>query len=185
MEVRVVTKGYPEAIAYLDAVRTRLLNDRTAGLVRAVRRIGDVWKDNFDTEGSRVGGWAPLAEYTQADRAELGFSPDHPILRRDGALRNVVIDLLTSQTSTSQGQSRSERDTYSDQVTTSALTLDGGHVTISAHGWKVANQYDTRGDRFGHPARPFWFVDDAVLYAARSGVVDWLTDVFSDDGGLL
>jgi phage gpG-like protein len=42
----------------------------------------------FATEGASTdaGAWAALAPQTQTQRARLGYSPAHPILRRSGAL---------------------------------------------------------------------------------------------------
>ena len=169
MQFEVQVTGLNEARLWLDEF-TRRLNDRHAGLFRAVNRVADVWKDNFDDEGRRVGRWAPLAESTVQRRASQGFGPEHPILQRSGALRNVVIDTFQSA---SGNHTETRGDAYSGQLTTSTIEVDSSGVArIEAHGWKVSNQYEAGG----HEPRPFWFVDKTVLYAARSGVVDWLAN---------
>jgi len=49
---------------------------------------------NFDYEGAvydgAQGGWWPLAESTQRERARLGYGPAHPILKRTGTLEESL-----------------------------------------------------------------------------------------------
>jgi hypothetical protein len=46
---------------------------------------------NFDSSGSMVGGWQPLAPATQAWRAKNGIPPVAPILVNNGSLRMAVL----------------------------------------------------------------------------------------------
>lgn len=46
---------------------------------------------NFRSESSGFGGWAPLAPATQRQRARLGYGAAHPILVRTGQLRGHVL----------------------------------------------------------------------------------------------
>lgn len=172
MRVVATVTGLKEAMAYIAQVEDRLQNDRHKGLFKAVNRIGDVWLDNYETEGGRVGGWPDLAEYTVARREEDGFPGTNPILKRSGALKGVMVESLTRVSSSG---SISRNDTYSPQTTRSSIAVKDGVAVIDAHGWKVANQYRV-GGRFGHPARPIWFVDKTVSFAARSGIIDWLAN---------
>jgi hypothetical protein len=172
MQVEVQVAGLREAIDYIERFENRLKN-RNRGLFKAVNRIADVWLDNFQSEGARVGRWDALADSTQAKRAAQGFSPDHPILERSGALKDIAVAGFTA-VDTNRTQARG--DSYSDQLTTSSIHVSDGVAELNAHGWKVANQ-----ERRGHPARPIWFVDKTVLFAARGGVVDWVVnDVIPD-----
>jgi hypothetical protein len=168
MQIAIATSGYPQMMARLDRLQSDLSHNK-AGLVKIVRRIGDVWKKNFDEEGQMVGGWPALAEMTQAIRESQGFSPTHPILERSGALRKAVVDFVTNARDSGTG---TYADTYGGPSTTSTLTVTDGQAVIVAKGWKVSNQYNTAE----HPARQFWFVDKSVLGAARTGLVEWITD---------
>lgn len=50
-------------------------------------------RQRFASEGDDVsGGWAPLAPFTQKDRADRGYGAAHPINRRTGRLENYVTD---------------------------------------------------------------------------------------------
>lgn len=170
--IRVQVTGLTEAVKYFDMVKDRLQHDRHAGLFKVVNRVADVWLQNFREEGSMVGGWRDLDEFTVMRREEDGFPGTNPILERSGALKSVMVDQFTSIKRTGF---KSRNDSYSAQTTKAGATLSGdGIVRIEAHGWKVSNQYDTSGQRFGHPARPIWFVDKAVLSAAESGLIDWV-----------
>ena len=174
MRFEVTVRGLKEAEAYIQQIDRRLQNDRHAGLYKAINRIADMWLDSFDAEGSRVTGWQPLSEYTVMRREEDGYGGTNPILKRSGALKSVMVEGFTR---IKRPGITSRNDTYSSQTTRAGLALSGdGAVVITASGWKVSNQYDTSSQRFGHPARPIWFVDKNVLTAARGGLVDWLAN---------
>lgn len=51
--------------------------------------LTDLFDMNFAAEGPL---WANLAARTQAEREQLGYDPQHPILERTGHLRYSVID---------------------------------------------------------------------------------------------
>lgn len=168
MYIEVRVRGLTEAQAFLQQLEKNLQDKRDLGLIKAVNRIADVWKDNYDSEGGRVGGWAELSDETQRKRERLGFSPAHPILERDSALKTVMVDAFTTSKVTPGYWRRS--DSYGGPDTVSTIDLNDGVATLNAHGWKVSNQYDAGS----HPPREMWFVDKTVRYAARAGLVDWL-----------
>jgi len=53
--------------------------------------VARIIADVFEAEGPR-NEWAALAEYTQAERARLGYGPNRPILVREGTYRGSFID---------------------------------------------------------------------------------------------
>ena len=63
-------------------------------LARPFQRIGgDTLRDAFDLNFAAEGpGWTPLARRTVEERKRLGYGGDHPILEREGNLRNSVTD---------------------------------------------------------------------------------------------
>lgn len=173
--INIQVTGITEAAQALQQIADRLQNAEN-GLLRATNNVADVWRKNFDSEGSMVsGGWPELADATQEIRANEGFSPDHPILFRYGALRGVAVEFFQKA---SHGGSTSQSDNYSQQVTTGSLSITDKVATLEAHGWKVANQWGHPGNgRYGPvPARPFWFVDKSTIAAAREGIRDWILD---------
>jgi phage gpG-like protein len=75
-----------------------------AGMIKQMTRYSEPFREanfflreefgkNFDSSGSMVGGWAPLAPRTQAWRASQGYPPTGPILVNDGSLRAAVLNL--------------------------------------------------------------------------------------------
>lgn len=164
--------GVGQQQKYLAQLNRRL-KDRRGGLLEAVHEIAEEWDDNFRSEGSEVGGWAALAEATIKRRAAAGY-PAWPILVRYGALRKVAIEGFMSANSSGSWASG---DNYSGHNTKGTLRLNKGEATLSAHGWKVANQWghpNWRGKPI--PARPFWYIDRNVRSSARDGVVRWIVD---------
>ena len=53
--------------------------------------VANVIADVFEFEGPRTE-WTALADYTQAERARLGYGPRRPILVREGTYRGALID---------------------------------------------------------------------------------------------
>lgn len=51
------------------------------------------FQENFDSQGSQVGGWAPLSPRTSAWRASHGYPPQYPILVNEGDLRAHVMGM--------------------------------------------------------------------------------------------
>jgi hypothetical protein len=170
LTVNVDVVGLVEAMRYLRKVDRRLNGDRDDGLFKVVNRISDVWLDNFRSEGARVGGWSQLADSTRERRGAQGFNPEHPILERSGALRSATIDAFTRVRS---NRSFSKSDSYSNSnPTTSSISISNGTARLNARGWKVLN-HERIG---GHEARPIWFVDKTVMFAAQGGLVDWVVN---------
>ena len=130
-----------------------------------IRDIAKVWQVNFDTEGSKVGGWRELAELTQQVRQSRGFDPQHPILQQTGGLRRAAIDHLTR----TRGNSSRAEDGASMR-----LTMGHASALLTISGRKVSNQFRERvRGRGGHsrPPRRFWYVDDEVRAAAHKGLL--------------
>jgi hypothetical protein len=172
MRIEVRVKGLNEALEYTREVGHRLDNRRVGGMFKVLNKVGDVWMDNFRSEGSRVGKWPQLSDFTMDVREEQGFPGAHPILERSGALKSVTVGRMQNA---KVGGPYSKGDGYGGPLTTSNIKVGDSRMTINAHGWKVSNQYPIPGKN-GHPARPIWFVDRTVLYAAQSGLVDWLVN---------
>lgn len=138
-------------------------------LVPVVNAIADIWKVNFDTEGSLVGGWRPLSEMTQEVRRSRGFNPKHPILEQYGQLRYAAVEALSKTTSESL-----------------TVNADGAHMRytsgknrfeLTISGRKVMNQFRNQSRKkgsaiFSAPPRRFWFVDNRVVDAARRALIE-------------
>lgn len=175
MPIRVTVRGGSthQQQQWLKGLVTRLRDPRE-GLVKAANATARVWEKNFRSGGAAVGGWADLAEATIRNREKQGM-PTGPVLIKYGALKAVVTEGFME----ASGPGRwSKSDPYSPHTTTGRLTIKRGLATLSAHGWKVANQYghpNRRGSR-PVPPRPFWFVDRNVMAASKSAVEKWIAD---------
>lgn len=137
-------------------------------LTPVVNAIADIWKVNFDGEGSLVGGWRQLTPMTQKLRQSRGFNPEHPILEQTGGLRQAAVEALSRTTSESL-----------------TVNADGAHMTytsgknrfqLTISGRKVANQFRNQSRRkgsarFSSPPRRFWFVDPNVVKAAQNALI--------------
>ena len=174
MPIRVTLKGGTTTLQqqYLKRVQDRL-RDPQKGLVKAANAAASLWEKNFRSGGKAVGGWAELAEATKRNRARQGM-PSGPILIKYGALKAVVTEGFMSARGPGAWM---KTDPYSPHTTRGRLAIRRGVATLSAHGWKVANQY-------GHPnhtgraipPRPFWFVDRNVMAASKTAVEKWIAD---------
>jgi hypothetical protein len=87
----------PESIAALRDVFARIeaaiVGVAEEAPVYGVLAYRAVVEEIFRTEGSSIGeSWAPLAEYTQAEREHFEYGATHPILRREGFLRRSLTD---------------------------------------------------------------------------------------------
>lgn len=74
----------------LSAMRRNMGSYREP-LMEGVSFLRTTFGTNFDSSGSMVGGWAPLAPTTQAWRAKHGIPPVAPILVNNGSLRMAVL----------------------------------------------------------------------------------------------
>jgi len=54
--------------------------------------VADVIAEVFEAEGGQ-NEWTALADYTEKERARLGYNPRHPILVREGTYMRSFIDL--------------------------------------------------------------------------------------------
>lgn len=131
----------------------------------AVRRMAGVWQSNFSSEGSMVGGWRPLADFTNDERERRGYPREHPILVQSGGLRRVAIDALLRVNGPQWLQAKGVSMTYNPSSSGASLRVSGT---------KVSNQFRIRTRNMDSPARPFWFVDRRVSNAATEGFNDWL-----------
>src|SRR3990172_4992464 len=70
------------------------VDDREDVVKKITTAVANIWRENFDSEGRMVGGWADLRERTQEERAQMGLNPSNPILYRYGNLRAVAIEFF-------------------------------------------------------------------------------------------
>ena len=155
--------GEAEAIAFLKGI-LRDLEDPTEALQKSTHEVAKQWHRNFDSEGSEYKRWKELSGRTQAERARLGFSPAHPILRRRGTLLSTAIEFFE----TSNGGRKS-----GDGITAS-LDIRKGEAVLAMSGRKAANQ--TGKGRL--PARPFWYSEGKAGLAARAATEAWLKEKY-------
>lgn len=172
--ITIRVRGEAQAQARLNEIVNRLKKPE-GGLIKATNKVAEVFAENYDREGSMVGGWPQLAEKTQNLREYYGYPREHPILIRYGALRAVAVEFF--EEAKKPGRT-SKNDDYSNQTTTGTLSISGDRAELQVSGWKVSNQYG-----FSHPnnptdtpARPFWFIDRNSVAAAREGVKEWIED---------
>lgn len=163
--ITVTYSGLDKAIANIATAKSKLSNVDTSMMVNA---IAAVWKVNFDSEGSMVGGWRDLAESTQILREQRGFDPQHPILVQTGVLRRIAIDALLN--------AKGPRRQFGPGVSMSYVGANNS-ATLRISGAKVDNQFRVRGPQreTSQPPRPFWFVDPTVEKAAADGLRKWLS----------
>lgn len=194
--IHVQTVRTEDSKAYIERLTENLKN---ADPTKAIEHMASVWGKNFDTEGGSVGGWPPLSPMTQQDRARMGYGPEHPILERTGSLRQATVDdLLTGDlTEGTKLYMASYEGRGAPTVTTFSYSRpEEGVAVLTVSGPAASNQYrdDSRsvstvqvGKRStnnfasgGRPARPYWFVDAEVNWAARTGVSEWVTEMIGN-----
>jgi len=163
--------GLAEAMRAVDNINKFVESDkgRETIAVAGLRGAAVLFDRNFATEGGEVGGWADLADRTVAEREQLGFGGEHPILVRYGDLRQLT---ATSLMAASGAGTFSKTDAQGKSINVSLVTR-GGAVNVVASGEKSINQVPTRT---GNPARPYWFVNSAVKDAIRKMAVKELAD---------
>lgn len=163
----------------------------------AVRPIGLAWHENFFRQGSRVGGWKPLSDYTIREREQRGYGSG-PILKQEGGLFRHAIDPFSSWgvgtyrysgvIPPTMARSRVVEDSWrfqgpgADQRMYSyGQTRVVGSVSprkFFAHIAGPKAQHQTGGAMpFGKesgwvnlPARPFWFFDPQSVNRSLSAV---------------
>lgn len=178
IDITFTVTGLAEAQARINQIIDRL-NEPKEGLERATNQVAGVFAHNYDTEGGLVGGWAQLAEVTNAMREWQGYSAEHPILIRYGALRAVAVEFFQEARA---GSAISVGDDYSGQTVSGSLQINRNVATLHIGGsYKVLNQFDytnirtgPNGRYQGWEARPYWFVSNEVVAAASKGVRDWV-----------
>jgi hypothetical protein len=158
----------------------RKLDKPTEGLESATHNVAKVFKHNYDFQGADVGGWDELADYTLNIREWQGV-PAGPILFRYGALREISTEFFekakAGSTETAGGSYPFK--TWSEQAVTGQLTINDKTATLKlSGGYKLLNQWGhpNWGPMSDVPARPFWFVNETVINAAREGVEEWIKD---------
>jgi len=85
-QLRFTVEGIPELHRILALTNQKVSSFRQP-LQKSARLIRDDVEKNFETEGSLVGGWQPLARSTVRGREREGYGGEHPILQKTGALR--------------------------------------------------------------------------------------------------
>lgn len=160
--IRVTAEGLDRVIAKYERLERSL---RKPEMKESVRGVARVWERSFSGEGSMVGGWLPLSQMTQDLRRKRGFPPRHPILVQTGNLRAIAIRGLTRVVGPTA---------MSGSGVAVRFSQNNSGATLTARGTKVSNQYRTKIGRFRSPARPFWFVNQAVADAAAEGLNKWL-----------
>jgi hypothetical protein len=81
-----------QMIAHLVAMDAAVVLNLHHGLEKCAAAIEGTAKAEFGVYQGEVGAfaaWAPLAEATQAERVNLGYTPDDPLLR-EGDLRDSI-----------------------------------------------------------------------------------------------
>ena len=139
---------------------------------RAINRVGTSMLQNFRYEGTMVGGWQNLSQFTRDTRRERGFPPDHPILFQTGELERITAFTLANWKTGAKGYMPSDRDGANRMVS----GWKGSQWYATVTGPKVQNQYGGQmpgysgpnprvtGGRAGFlPARPFFFINPSDL----------------------
>ncbi len=165
LEVSVV--GFGEALAHIKKVQEYVDQSPEEVGMAGVNAAGTIFEKNFDLEGKGgAGGWVDLADSTVAERVRKGFPGEHPILIRYGDLRAITgTSLRVAGGSGIFGMT--DADGKSIRVDINA----GSHgAIVTASGEKSLNQNPTQYA----PARPYWFVNSAVLGAVRKRAVETL-----------
>lgn len=179
IDFRIQATNLTQVRARLDKI-IRNLNDPKEGLERATHKVAGIFKENYDNEGSMVGGWPALSDYALNIRQWQGVPPG-PILVRYGALRAIAVEFFQTAragSSASAGGSYPFK-TWSDQTVTGQLNVSGPRATLILGGsYKILNQWghENWGPMSDVPARPFWFVGPQSIAASRDGIVEWIED---------
>jgi len=147
-------------------------------LVPFIRRFGSATVQNFRQEMWPGHGqdWAKLTVYTQEERSDRGYEPEHPILQQSGQLKNLA---TTPFTNWRFGQKSIRTKTavapYGEET---ALVVAASIVkttfTATISGERVKNQmaYHTSrrdGTSVGVPPRPFWGLTSDILQEGLTG----------------
>jgi len=172
LNVTVTSTGIPQVLQWLGGVQQRI-EDREDVVKKITGAIANIWRDNFDSGGRMVGGWADLRERTQEERAQMGLNPSHPILYRYGNLRAVAIEFFQNIASSSGWGWTSAGDVDDGDMQAATYFRQGKDgATLSFSSVKAVHQYGS--SKAYIPDRPFWFVDDSIIGASRDVILDWL-----------
>lgn len=147
-------------------------------LIPLIRRFGSHTNRNFRNEmwpGAHRD-WAPLTEYTQSEREERGYDPDHPILVQSGQLKRLASQPFMNWRNGQRSiRPRTETTPYGENSPLSVnATLSPGRFTATISGDRVKHQtaYSISrrdGSRTGVPPRPFWGLTKEMLDEGVSG----------------
>lgn len=170
LNVQVTSNGIPQVLSWLGGFHQRI-EDREDVVKKITGAIADIWRENFDSGGRLVGGWADLSERTMEERSQLGLNPSQPILYRYGNLRAIAVEFFQG-IATSSGWGWSSASDIGDGDMQAATYFRQGKdgATLSFSSVKAVHQYGSTNI----PARPFWFVDDSIIGGARDVILDWL-----------
>jgi hypothetical protein len=165
IKITMTVTGLAEAIKLIGKVEDMVRDHTDEFALAGLHGAAKIFDQNFANEGSHVGGWPSLAESTVRERSALGVGGSHPILVRYQDLRDYTATFL-------QGAGASTTFAVTDPQGGSLnvrLTSGNGAVNVTASGTKAVHQTGTRD---GHiPARPYWFVNQPVLRAAKAEAV--------------
>jgi len=116
---------------------------------------------NFATESAGGTPWPPLAPWTVAERQELGFAGEHPILVRSGSLKSSLVDprhpLNLTDISTHGGYS------YIERIHIELGSLDERFPILHAGGITDEGYYV--------PARPMTVLADESLQRLETSII--------------
>jgi phage gpG-like protein len=89
-------EGVPEVSRILLMTNQKVTNFKKPLWNSAKMVLQDVER-NFQTEGSLVGGWSPLAESTVKGRIREGYGGAHPILQKTGSLKRSFFSAVDAK----------------------------------------------------------------------------------------
>lgn len=171
------TKPLTDLQAWFNSGFRRAAND-PAIIVPIIRRFGYHTKRNFVQEMWPGGGqdWARLTPYTQDEREERGYDPEHPILVQSGQLKRLATEPFQNWRSTQRSiRPRTEIAPYGDETPLSlTASLRPGRFETTMSGERVKHQtaYQVSrrdGSRVGVPPRPFWGITREMIDEGVSG----------------
>jgi hypothetical protein len=158
--IEVTEKNFAKAMRRFGDQRQIIKNPDMSPPTRGVARV---WNRNFQGEGIAVGVWPQLSPYTQRMRRARGYGPQSPILKQTGALYRAAVSSLMD--------ARGPKNSTGKGVAMNLSMPDRGRAVMRISGEKVRNHYGHKAKNI--PARPFWFVNGAVVAEATKALERW------------
>lgn len=166
--IHVTVSGMPKARKIVRDTERMVRRNAGDYAIAGLRGAATMFTRNFRSEGGQVGGWAPLKASTRAERESLGLDGAHPILFRYGDLRTFTATSLEVV----RGAKTFAATDYEGGSIKVDVTPKKGSVNVVASGDKARLQVPGKK----REARPYWFVNENVLRAARKQVIYQLAD---------